>query len=126
MELDIKYHVSENLFRSFWINLLEKELKNKEAAGYQIVGAEEGLYPILYFDEFDIEIEQVPNTKNYSLKLRLGDEIIDILVEDYQNRNEIKINAGDELPFITEATFTIRDLTKGTRFFTIVKKYRGI
>ncbi|MFT5951214.1 MAG: hypothetical protein ACI9BN_001477, partial [Francisella sp.] len=31
-----------------------------------------------------------------------------------------------ECPFVTEATFTIRDIKKGTRFFYIVKKYRGV
>jgi len=127
MELDIKYHVAENLFRSFWINLLEKELANKDLAGYQIIGEEEGLEPILTFDEFDIEIELIPNAKNRSLKLRLLDEITYALSEKYLKDNDLEsISHDDEYPFITETTFTIRDIKKGTRFYSIVKKYRGV
>lgn len=125
MELDIKYHVTENLFRNFWIDFLQKELANKELGSHQVIELD-GV-SILYFDEFDIEIELNPNTQNRSMKLRLGDYTYETLVEQYLKASGLEsISSEEECPFITEATFTIRDLKKGTRFFAIVKKYRGI
>ena len=37
MELDIKYHAAENLFRSFWIDFLEKQLSNKDLDTHQVI-----------------------------------------------------------------------------------------
>ena len=124
MEKIVKYHVAENTFRIFWINLLERQLKDKEMASHQIIDVDGD--QILYLDEFDIEIELVPNAKNRSMKLRLGDTAYQDLEEKYLADNNLESISEEECPFITETTFTIRDLTKGTRFFTIVKKYRGI
>ncbi|AXA34082.1 hypothetical protein [Francisella adeliensis] len=125
MELDIKYHVAENLFRSFWVDLLQRELANKDLDSHQIIEVDGS--PVLYLDEFDIEIELISNTQNRSMKLRLGDYTYETLVEQYLKASSLEsISSEQESPFITEATFTIRDLKKGTRFFAIVKKYRGI
>lgn len=125
MELDIKYHVAENLFRSFWVDLLQRELANKDLDSHQIIEVDGS--PVLYLDEFDIEIELISNTQNRSMKLRLGDYTYETLVEQYLKASGLEsISSEQECPFITEATFTIRDLKKGTRFFAIVKKYRGV
>lgn len=125
MELDIKYHTTENLFRSFWLSLLEKELTNKNLDSHQVIDIDGD--QILYFDEFDIEIELVPNAKNRSMKLRLGDITFKTLENQYLAATGLESIPNDsEYPFITQTTFTIRDLTKGTKFFSIVKKYRGV
>ena len=125
MELDIKYHVTENLFRSFWIDFLEKQLANKDLDTHQVIEVDGDR--ILYLEEFDIEIELVSDTKNKSMKLRLGDGTFETLEKQYLVASELEsIPADIECPFITEAIFTIRDIKKGTRFFAIVKKYRGI
>jgi hypothetical protein len=125
MHLDITYQTSENHFRSFWIDFLEKQLSNKDLDAHQVIDVDGD--QILYLEEFDIEIELVPDTKNKSMKLRLGDDTFEILEKQYLAANSIKsIPADSECPFVTEATFTIRDIKKGTRFFSIIKKYRGI
>jgi hypothetical protein len=125
MDLDIKYHVTENLFRSFWIDFLERELANKDQDGHQVIDVDDD--QILYLEEFDIEIERIPNAKNRSMKLRLGDGTFETLEKQYLATSGLEsISTDSECPFITEATFTIRDIRKGTRFFSIVKKYRGI
>jgi hypothetical protein len=125
MDLDIKYHAAENLFRSFWIDFLEKQLSNKDLDTHRVIDVDGD--QILYLEEFDIEIELVPDTKNKSMKLRLGDGTFETLEKQYLAANNIEsIPADSECPFVTEATFTIRDIKKGTRFFYIVKKYRGV
>ena len=125
MNLDIKYHATENLFRSFWIDFLEKQLSIKNLDTHQVIEVDSDR--ILYLEEFDIEIELISDTKNKSMKLRLGDGTFKTLEKQYLAANNLEsIPTDNEHPFVTEATFTIRDIKKGTRFFAIVKKYRGI
>lgn len=125
MDLNITYHTNENHFRSFWIDFLEKELANKDLDSHQIIELDGD--QILYLDEFDIEIELVPNAKNRSMKLRLGDSTFEEVEKLYLAANDLEsIPADSQCPFITETVFTIRDIKNGTRFFSIVKKYRGI
>ena len=124
MESKFKYHTLENRFRTFWINLLERELADKELANHQVIDAD-GV-EVLYLEDFDIEIELVPNAKNRSMKLSVGDATYEILKEKYLAENDGEVISDDNCPFVTETTFTIRDLRKGTRFFTIVRKFRGI
>ena len=123
-----KYHNLEKLFRSYWVTLLQRELANKNMAAYELCGKDEddNREAMLYLPEFDIEIQLIPNTKNKSMKLRLGYDLIELLVNKYCVDNELPaLVEGDEIPFATETIFTLRDLRKDSRFCAIVRTYLG-
>ena len=123
-----KYHNLEKLFRSYWVTLLQRELANKNMAAYELCGKDEedDRDAMLYLPEFDIEIELLHDTKNKAMKLRLGSDLIELLVNKYCADNELpSLVEGDEIPFVTETKFTLRDLRKDSRFCAIVRTYLG-
>lgn len=128
MELNTKYHLKENLFRSFWLRLLERELADKDLANHETLEAEgsEDLLraSYLYLNEFDIEIELLPEAKNKAMKLRLGSKIKPLIDKKFQEESDVvSTGSDDEFGFVTETIFTIRDVKKDTRLHAIVRAY---
>lgn len=123
-----KYHNLEKLFRSYWVTLLQRELANKNMAAYELCGKddEDDREAMLYLPEFDIEIQLIPNTKNKSMKLRLGYDLIEYLIKKHSEEDDSQdVVSESEVPFVTETTFTLRDLRKDSMFCAIVRTYLG-